>query len=185
MTSTAAKKCLSPAVRYSDVLAERWLWSGAPLHWHDKVDLTFEEVGIFDLEPASSLKHWDVLAFWTSMLARRRAVPPIIVSRTAQGTYYIHDGNHRYEAIKICFRNRLAKLRVRVAVVVPRPGYRFTYRWFQNYGTHVLEADPRLVRAASPSRPHLHKEFVEAYQNQLLPGFTVDVAQEFEQGLKS
>lgn len=139
MRSSAAKKCLGSPVRYSDVSARLLFWSGAPLHWHDKVELVFADVGFFELEPARSLKHWDVLACWTRAIARGRAVPPLIVCRTDHGTYYVHDGNHRYEAMKICYRNRLGKLRVRVAVLQPKPGYRFAYRWFRTYGTYVLE----------------------------------------------
>lgn len=138
MCSTAAKKSVASPVRYSDISARLWIWSGAPLQWRDKVDVEFVDIGFFELEPANTLKHWDVLACWTRAIARGRTIPPLVVSRTGHGTYYVHDGNHRMEAMRICFRNRLSRLRVRAAVVNPKPGYQFVYRWFRNYGTYVL-----------------------------------------------
>jgi hypothetical protein len=154
MSTSAVSKCAQNPIRYSDISASLWLWSGAPVSWRNRVDLRLHDVGFFELEPANTLKHWDVLAWWTRLLSEGRAIPPIIVSRTEHGSLYVHDGNHRLAAMRIRFRNRLSKLRVRVAVLEPRPGYVFRYRWFGQYGTYVLEPENKLlVRSEAAINP--------------------------------
>ena len=125
-------------VRVSDTAAYAWFWTQAPCRWHGKVKLEFREVSFDELQPATTLKHWDVLATWTRQIAFRRVIPPLIVSETESGRYYIHDGNHRCEAIRICYRKQLRRLRLRVAVLDPQKGFSFQYRWFGNYGTYCL-----------------------------------------------
>jgi hypothetical protein len=150
MSATAMKKCLSP-LRYSNVQAQLWLWSGAPLYWRDKVRLSFQDVDFFQLDPASTLHHWDVLACWTRAVSRNRSIPPLVANRTLAGSFYIQDGNHRYAAMRICFRNRLARLRVRVAVVNPLPGYEFVWTQFSTHQTYALQPT---LRMATPARPY-------------------------------
>jgi len=125
-------------IRVSDRAAHAWFWTQAPCCWHGKVSIDFLEISFDNLQPASTLKHWDVLATWTRQIACRRLVPPLIVSRTESGHYYIHDGNHRCEAIRICYRKQLRRLFLRVAVLEPNPGYAFRYCWFGDYGTYKL-----------------------------------------------
>ncbi len=125
-------------IRVSDRAAYQWLWSQGPCSWHGHVSLNFEEVSFSELVPATTLKHWDVLATWTRQIACRRAIPPLIVNAIEEGQYYVQDGNHRYQAIRICYRRQLKRLRLRVAVVRPDPGYAFIYRRFGNYGTYCL-----------------------------------------------
>jgi hypothetical protein len=125
-------------LRVSDAAAYAWLWSQAPCFWQGKVSLVLREIAFEDLQPASTLKHWDVLATWTRQIACRRIIPPLIVSEVDDERYYIHDGNHRFAAIRICYRRQLKRLRLRVAVLQPEPGYAFTYRWFGSYGTYCL-----------------------------------------------
>ncbi|HWR13952.1 MAG TPA: ParB/Srx family N-terminal domain-containing protein [Terriglobales bacterium] len=112
------------------------------------MSLVFREVDFDLLETASTLKHWDVLAMWTRQISCRRVIPPLIVTPTPHGTYYIHDGNHRYEALRVCFKRNLKRLRLRVAVVQPKVGYEFELRQFPNYQTYVLvparEGEPAL-----------------------------------------
>lgn len=125
-------------VRVSDRAAYAWFWTQAPCFWHGKVSLIFRDIPFYDLQPATTFKHWDVLATWTRQIACRRLVPPLVVSECEGGRYYIHDGNHRCEAIRICYRKQLRRLRLRVAVLEPHAGYSFQYRWFGDYGTYVL-----------------------------------------------
>jgi hypothetical protein len=127
-----------PLFRVADRSAERWLWNHAPCSWIGNVEIDLKPVSFWSLEPACSLKHWDVVALWTRQMACRRQIPPFIVSLTDHDTYFIHDGNHRYEALRICYRNHLLGLQVPVAIVKPKPPYRFALRQFSSYSTYQL-----------------------------------------------
>lgn len=127
-----------PHVRVSEAAAFSWLWTQAPYYWRDKVDIVLREVTFDLLQPANTRKHWDVLAKWTRQIACRRRIPPIIVSKTGFGSYYIHDGNHRYEAIRTCFRGALKRLHLPVAVIEPKSGYRFEPLSFATHWTYIL-----------------------------------------------
>ena len=135
-----------PQIRVADSAAYQWLWSNAPCYWQGKIDVQLRLIDFDLLEPANTLKHWDVLATWTRQIACRRQIPPLIVSLTPQGTYYIHDGNHRMEAIRICFRNHLKRLRIRVAVVRPKDGFAFEPREFTTHSTYQLVPAERRER---------------------------------------
>jgi hypothetical protein len=152
MSATATKRCLSP-LRYSDIQAQLWFWSGAPLYWRTKVRLSFHNIDFSQLHPASTLHHWDVLACWTRAMSRNRAIPPLVANRTESGLFYIQDGNHPYAAMRICFRNRLARLRVRVAVLDPLPGYEFVWKQFSTHYTYVLQPTFKADALALPCSP--------------------------------
>lgn len=147
MSSPATAKIFSNPIRYSDIRAELWLWSGAPITWQDKVTVEFRNVGFQELCPAHTLKHWDVIGVWANEIACRRAIPPLVVTEKECGAYYVHDGNHRLEAMRVCFRNRLGRLQVRVAVLMPKKGYCFSFRQYRTHWTYVLEAEKVLIRA--------------------------------------
>ncbi|HWR15504.1 MAG TPA: ParB/Srx family N-terminal domain-containing protein [Terriglobales bacterium] len=152
-----------PKIRVADSKAYHWFWSHAPCYWQGKVDLEICLIDFGLLEPAHTLKHWDVLATWTRQIACRRQIPPLIVSRTPHGTYYIHDGNHRVEALRICFRKHLKRLRVRVAVAKPRDGFVFRWQEFSTHSTYQLVPNgcgklsfpDELGRAGPPESLHL------------------------------
>jgi hypothetical protein len=149
-------------VRVSDAAAYAWLWTQGPCSWRGKVSLEFRDIAFEELQPATTLKHWDVLATWTRQVACRRVIPPLIVSQLESGRYYIHDGNHRCEAIRVCFRRQLKRLRLRVAVLHPELGYTFSYRWFGTYGTYVLMKEDycaNLVEESTCSAQELQKAF--------------------------
>jgi len=149
-------------IRVSDSAAYAWFWSQAPCSWHGNVSLKFREIAFDELQPATTLKHWDVLAHWTHQIACRRVIPPLIVSETDSERYYIHDGNHRFEAIRVCYRRQLRRLHMRVAVLEPNAGYTFSYRWFGNYGTYYLTKEryrPDLVEESTCSAQLPQKEF--------------------------
>lgn len=141
-------------IRTADSAGYQWLWTGGPCYWRGKVDLQFQVLDFELLEPANSLKQWEVLATWTRQIACQRQIPPLIVSRTERGTYYIQDGNHRYEAIRICYRNHLKRLQLRVAVVEPKDGYVFEWRRFRTHWTYLLTPErvpvQRSVRVQVP-----------------------------------
>lgn len=157
MPSTATRPARHyPAVRYNDLLTLQWLWAGAPCRWRGNVTVRFTEVPFSRLQRAGSLTHYDVLDRWRTRLRMQQPVPPLVVCATGQGSFYIHDGNHRYAALAEYFGDTASHARVRVALVVPRSGH-FQYRWFGTYGTYVLvrvsqqgEAKPRSP-AAAPS----------------------------------
>jgi hypothetical protein len=127
-----------PQIRIADSAAHDWLLRHAPCYWRGKVSLEIRSLDFDLLEPARTLKHWDVLAVWTRQIACRRQIPPLIVSLTERGTYYIHDGNHRFEAIRVCYRNHLKRLRIRVAILKPKPGFAFEPRSFTTHWTYQL-----------------------------------------------
>lgn len=125
-------------IRYNAAAACAWLWTGAPCRWHGRVKLDFRYVRFRSLQCAISAKHPGVVSAYARKIGLGLAVPPLIVSATEGGTYYVHDGNHRYEAIRSFF-NCVPGAHVRVAVVLPKHGYRFQWRWFENCGTYILE----------------------------------------------
>jgi hypothetical protein len=137
-------------LRIADIKAYQWFWSNAPSYWRGKVDLEIRFIDFNLLEPANTLKHWDVLATWTRQISCRRQIPPLIVSQTPRETYYIHDGNHRAAALRICFRKHLKRLRVGVAVAKPREGYRFQWREFSTHGTYQLVPIEIEIKPGSP-----------------------------------
>jgi hypothetical protein len=103
--------------------------------------MRFREVPFMRLEPAGSLTHIEVRAYWRQALASGDPMPPLVVSGTPHGTFYVHDGNHRYVALAEYFADRPEELaRVRVALIEPMPGYEFVWRWFDGYGCYSLQS---------------------------------------------
>lgn len=128
------------AIRYNDHGALAWLSNGAPCRWSGNTSVEFRYIPFRTLQGSASGKHPDIVAAYERKLHRGKAIAPPIVSATEWGTYYIHDGNHRCEAFeKLAARN--SEAHVRVAVIVPRPGFRFQWRWFGGYGTYLLEPE--------------------------------------------
>jgi hypothetical protein len=125
-------------VRFSDEGARQWFWRNAPPRWGKRVELVFREVPFRKLEIAGSLRHHDVIESWQERLARGQAIPALVVSATPYGTYYLHDGNHRYFALREHFGARVWDLPVRVAVLTPTAGYQWHFQWFGSYATWVL-----------------------------------------------
>jgi LmbE family N-acetylglucosaminyl deacetylase len=126
-------------IRYQDYLAEEWIRLHAPCRWQGNVEVTFGEVPYAQLEPAGSCKRPRIVARWLQRLRRREPIAPLIVIPNGRGTYYVREGNHRHEALRLFLGAKAESTRVRVAVVAPEPSFRFRYRWFGTYGTYVLE----------------------------------------------
>lgn len=135
------------AIRYIDYGAHAWLRSGAPCRWRGKTRLEFRHVPFKSLQASASGKHPQVVSAYERHLRAGKPIATPVVSTTEGGTYYIHDGNHRCEAIEKLFVGN-PDANIRVAVVVPSRGFRFQWRWFGGYGTYVLE--PEHLRCYRP-----------------------------------
>ncbi|HWR34506.1 MAG TPA: hypothetical protein VN622_01390 [Clostridia bacterium] len=139
MSTTAARRtALAPMIRYDDFHTHEWMRTKAPCRWHGKVELRFEPVPFSSLEHAGSYVRPDVYERWVARLRMGRKIPPPIACETERGSLYLHDGNHRHRALQEFLGERTSTL-VRTALLVPREGYQFRYRWFGWYGTYVLE----------------------------------------------
>jgi hypothetical protein len=156
----------NPKVRYSDYGAYAWLRSGAPCRWRNKTRIEFRHVSLRSLQQAVSGKHPEVISKYARCLQLGKPIAPLVASETAAGTYYIHDGNHRCEALRTVLTE--TDPLVRVAVVVPEPGYCFRWRWFLSFGTYALEPEclgqmrvvERRVTTSTRIRPLLGRTLV-------------------------
>jgi LmbE family N-acetylglucosaminyl deacetylase len=147
-----ATPALTNAIRYNDRGSYLWLWAHAPCSWKGNVELRFATVPLGSLQPAGTLMDPAVVAAQLRRMQRGRALAPPVVSATESGTWYIHDGNHRYEAMQTFFSgfsgNR--EVSVRVAIAVPNAAYQFRYRWCGMYGTYLLEPVASLLSTNAP-----------------------------------
>lgn len=136
-------------LRYSNYGAYAWLRSGAPCRWASRTGIEFRYVELRRLQQASSGKDPGIVSSYVRKIRSGKVIAPLVVSETAAGTYYVHDGNHRHEALRTVLRSPATL--IRVAVLVPKAGYCFRWRWFSQYGTYVLEPD-RLGRFCAVER---------------------------------
>ncbi len=158
MTATAvglAKE--TRKIRYSDQGVLEWLRAKAPCNWNGRIDVEFREVPLNRLQQASSPRNLQTVEDYGTKIAFSRALSPLVVSETGHGTYYVHDGNHRVDAFRSVAADS-ADFRVRVAVVVPHPGYSFVWRWFRSYGTYVLEPEELCSFRREKKRPRYRRE---------------------------
>jgi hypothetical protein len=114
-----------PAILYNDTFAEKWVAFLSPDSWRQHVEVQFLDVPFSSLQPAGCHTDPDVVDGWYGLLQSGKPVAPFIVSATPHGEFYIHDGNHRYEAIWAYLGDSASDATVRVALVVPGPGFRF------------------------------------------------------------
>lgn len=139
-------------IRHQDHGAWAWLRTQAPCNWQGRVDVEFIAVPFQRLQPAGSCTDPALVAEWLSRMRSGRGIPPLIVCTTERGDFYVHDGNHRYAAMQEFFRGR-EPAPVRVALLVPKPQFRFRYRFFARYGTYVLERVEHRTRGAADAMP--------------------------------
>src|SRR5512146_1731283 len=111
-------------IGFSDFQCENWLWTDAPCRWKKHATIKFQAVPLSSLEDAGSLKSDQIVGTWLNRIKTGHLVPPLVVSKTQHGTYYVHDGNHRLAALRQLFE-KPEEVPIRVACVVPRPGYEF------------------------------------------------------------
>jgi LmbE family N-acetylglucosaminyl deacetylase len=150
MQAVAVSTVLSK-IRYNEVAAYAWLWNQAPWSWNGHVDLHFTELPLGSLSPSGCRIDPRVVAVHLNRLRNRRSLAPLVVCNDRHKAWYIHDGNHRYYALQQFFSQN-PHARVRVAIAIPHIGFQFVYRWFENYGTFVLEPSAPVLKAAFRGR---------------------------------
>jgi len=145
----AAVPAPNNSIRYSDQGSYLWLWRHAPCSWRENVTLRFADVPIGALSPAGCGTHPAVTAGHLQRLRKGSAIAPLVVCDNGAGGWYIHDGNHRYHAIRE-FSAGNKDAQVRIAIAVPNVGFRFVYRRFASYGTYLLEPVAPLLPTNAP-----------------------------------
>jgi hypothetical protein len=139
------------SVRYQDRYTERWIRFRSPESWRGRVRVRYRRVPFARLQPSGSQTHVEVKAYWRDMLARAEPIPPLVACATPGGKYYLYDGNHRYCALADYFGEYGSSLaRVRTAIVEPLRGHHFAWRWFDGYGTYLLECSEDGAPQSSP-----------------------------------
>jgi hypothetical protein len=134
----------APAVVYNPDFSEKWVLHLSPEEWRGRVRVEFRDVPLSQIEFAGCQVDWDVVRGWVATLREGRQVPPPVVCATPHGAYYLHDGNHRFHALREVLGPDAL---IRVAVAVPERGFRFRYRTFASYGTYALEPGPAMTYA--------------------------------------
>lgn len=130
-------------IHYNDGFSEKWIDQLSPPEWRNNVTAQFVDVPLSRLEHAGCWSDPDVVNGWKATLMKGGSIPPPVAVLTERGTYYLHDGNHRYLALADALGECDADPTVRVAVAVPNRDHRFTYKSFGEYGTYVIEQIPR------------------------------------------
>jgi Domain of unknown function (DUF4118)/ParB-like nuclease domain len=126
------------AVSYNNCFAEKWIRDLSPAAWRGRVEVEYVDVPLSALEHAGCWTDPEVVEGWVTTIRNGGTIPPPVAVLTERGTYYLHDGNHRLEALQCAFGDDSGEL-VHVAVAVPQPGYRFVNRQFDGYSTYVIE----------------------------------------------
>jgi hypothetical protein len=137
-------------VQYNDGFSEKWICQLSPPEWREKVQVKFLDVPLSRLEHAGCWTDPEVVNGWMRTLNNGKSIPPPVAVLTEHGTYYLHDGNHRFEALTEFLSEEGEAAIVRIAVAVPLPGHEFVYRSFGEYGTYVMQATP--LRFATSAR---------------------------------
>ncbi|PSH03804.1 MAG: hypothetical protein CXZ00_10675 [Acidobacteria bacterium] len=112
--------------------------------------MQYVDVPLSRLEHAGCWTDPEVVNGWMNTLNAGRPIPPPVAVVTERGTYYLHDGNHRLDALTRFLADEGEHARVRVAVAIPKPGNRFVYQSFGEYGTYVIQDCP--LRFANTAR---------------------------------
>ena len=138
-----------PDIHYNDGFSEKWIDQLSPPEWRNNVTVQFVDVSLSRLEHAGCWSDPDIVSGWKATLMNGGSIPPPVAVLTERGTYYLHDGNHRYLALSDTLSQCEKDPRVRVAVAVPDRNHRFAYKSFGEYGTYVIERIPkRFARTA-------------------------------------
>lgn len=161
---------IATAITYNEGFSEKWICCLSPIEWRGKVDVQFEDIRLSQLEHAGCHTDPCVVEGWLATLQRGGAIPPPVAVQTDRGTYYLHDGNHRLEALRGLFEATDADTLIRVAVARPRPGSRFVYRQFGYYGTYVLESECRPVDSFARATVSVVLSTVALAVTAMLPG---------------
>lgn len=158
------------SVSYNHNFSEKWIRDLSPTEWRGKVDVEFLDVPLSALEHAGCWTDPDVVAGWVRTLSHGASIPPPVAVRTERGTYYLHDGNHRLEALQQFHADDGDAAMVRIARALPLPGHRFVYRSLGSYGTYVMEDCPRRFETAARAAAAITASGVALGLTSLLPG---------------
>lgn len=129
-------------VNYNPGFSEKWVLYLSPQAWRGRVKVEFADVPLSSLEPAGCCTDPNVVNGWIRILEAGNPVPPPVAVLTERSTYYLHDGNHRFEALAHFLADTDEVPSVRVAVAVPLPGHEFVYRRCEGYGTYMIQDCP-------------------------------------------
>jgi LmbE family N-acetylglucosaminyl deacetylase len=147
----AAISTLSSKILYNEQGTYTWLWNQAPWFWNGHVDLQFTDLPLSWLKPSGCWIDPAIVARHLSNLRNQRSLAPLVVCDDSAGAWYIHDGNHRYHALRQFFAGN-DQAYVRVAIAIPKNGFHFVYRWFATYGTFVLQPSSPPLKTAMGRR---------------------------------
>lgn len=156
-------------INYNNCFAEKWIRDLSPAEWRGKVDVEYVEVPISLLEHAGCWTDPDVVAGWVQTLERGGTIPPPVGVLTERGTYYLHDGNHRFEALQQ-FAAGADDTLVRLAVAKPLAGYRFALRGFDGYSTYILEREYRAIDKLGMAVMALMLSSLGLFMTAMVPG---------------
>jgi hypothetical protein len=126
---------------YNDGFSQKWVEQLAPIEWREHLAVQFVDVPVGAVEAAQSIIDPEVVEGWREYLTRGCSFPPPVASKTENGTYYLHDGNHRFRAYRTVFAEADT---VRVAVVAPVKGFCFEKRKHDGFYTYELAPIPAL-----------------------------------------
>jgi hypothetical protein len=129
------------AIQYNDCFSEKWIRYLSPPEWRDIVSVKYMSVDIHLVEHAGCLTDPDVVQGWIDTIAEGRPVPPPVASITERGTYYLHDGNHRHQALL-----GTGAAQVRLAIILPKPGYAFVKTDHSEFFTYELRPRPTIPK---------------------------------------
>lgn len=157
-------------IQYNDAFSMKWVEQLSPPEWRGKVEIGFTDVPLGRIEHAGCWTDAAVVSGWMRTLADGAPIPPPVAVLTERGTYYLHDGNHRFEAMSQFLGDDSESALVRVAVAVPLPGYEFVYRSCGEYGTYLLQGCPRRFAASASIIAAILASSTAIILSALLPG---------------
>lgn len=125
-------------------------WVHAQSEWKDKVDAIPKTISIKSISPdAASVRNASTVKKYEKQIVKEidehgSPQQPMVVSQRDDGRYFLHDGNHYFDAIKNLVKSGKIKLDqvtdAKVVEVVPKAGHKFVTEFgkFSNSMTEVL-----------------------------------------------
>lgn len=140
-------------VAYDDETARAWLELYSPDEWHGHVLMQFCWARFEHLLPAGSLRRPYIVEEYVKRLRQGKAIAPPIACRSREGQLYLHDGNHRYYALREYFGPGCWHQQVRVGLMLPKKGYEFAWVERDGWGTYELRPKTEAHLAEARSGP--------------------------------
>jgi hypothetical protein len=154
-------------VRYNDCFTDKWIQYLSPPEWRDRVTVEYVWVPIAAVEHAGCLTDPDVVQGWRDTIEDGKPVPPPVATLSERGTYYLHDGNHRFEALSACLP---MESMVRIALVTPRPGYCFAREQHEAFASYVLRSRATAPKAIKVLSAAVFASALAILLTRMLPG---------------